>query len=417
MISAKRHDLTPSANYDAVVVGAGPGGAAAAAFMAREGLRVLLLDRATFPRDKICGDAISGKSMGVMRKLGIDAAPAEAVHTPIRGVTFGGPGGAQVSIPFAHREDGDLPGFVCKRIDFDRIIVDAATESGADLRTAAEVRHLHVENGRVAGVEYRQGGRRHVAAAPIVVGADGAYSVVARELGFTQLRPKHYVAGLRAYYEGMGETLQPGFIELHFVDELLPGYFWIFGLPGAAANVGVGMLSSAVKERGVRLKSAFEQVVRHERFAERFAGARRASPIVGWGLPLGSNPRKMAGNGWMLVGDAASLIDPFTGEGIGNAMLSGMTSAKWAAEAHRRADFSASMLQAYEREVRNELRSELRLSHMLQRMLRRRRLVDLVIRKAARSEELADAISCMFDDLGARRRLLSPRFYLNVITA
>lgn len=413
----RRNEHSAGDIYDAVVVGAGPGGAAAAAFMAREGLQVLLLDKATFPRDKICGDAISGKSMGVMRKLGIEPDPGGAAHTPIWGVTFGGPGGEQVSIPFSRREDGELPGFVCKRVVFDRMIAEAAADAGADLQTGAEVRLLRKKEGRVVGVGYQQGGRHHEAAAPIVVGADGAYSVVARELGYTQLRPNHYVAGLRAYYEGMGESLKPGYIELHFVDELLPGYFWIFGLPGGAANVGVGMLSSAVKERGVRLKSAFEQVVRHERFAARFAGARRTGAIVGWGLPLGSKPRKMAGDGWMLVGDAASLIDPFTGEGIGNAMLSGMMSAEWALEAHKRADFSASLLSAYEHEVRRELRSELRLSHALQRMLRWRGLVDLVIRKASRSDELAEAISCMFDDLGARRRLLSPRFYLNVITA
>lgn len=119
----------------------------------------------------------------------------------------------------------------------------------------------------------------------------------------------------------------------------------------------------------------------------------------------------------MLIGDAASLIDPFTGEGIGNAMLSGMLAAEWAAKAHAATDFSASFLSGYEKAVLGELKREFGLSHMLQRMLRWRGLVDLVIRKASRSDELASAISCMFDDLGERRRLLSPGFYWRVLTA
>ena len=119
----------------------------------------------------------------------------------------------------------------------------------------------------------------------------------------------------------------------------------------------------------------------------------------------------------MLVGDAASLIDPFTGEGIGNAMLSGMHAAIWAGKAHAADDFSASFLRRYENSVFSELRRELRLSHTLQRMLSWHGLVDLVIRKAARSTDLASAISSMFDDLGARRNLLSPRFYWRVMRA
>ena len=400
--------------FDVIVVGAGPGGSAAAALMAREGLRTLLVDKAAFPRDKVCGDAVSGKSMGVMRRLGMEDRIASLPYTPIHGVTFSSPGGAELSIPF--RTEG-LPGFVCKRKTFDDAVYRTAVAAGVEIRELCEMRRLLTSGGRIVGAGLRQNGKHLDAEAKIVVGADGAYSTVARELGLSQLRPQHYVAGLRSYYEGMSDVGRPGFIELHFVAEVLPGYFWIFALPNGAANVGLGMLSSTVKRRDVRLKPLLDRVIRSDRFRERFRGARRAGPVVGWGLPLGSKPRTMAGDGWMLIGDAASLIDPFTGEGIGNAMLSGLHSAEWAAKAHAAGDFSASFLRGYEKAVLNELRREFRLSHMLQRMLRRRSLVDLVIRKASRSEELASAISCMFDDLGERRKLLSPGFYWRVLTA
>ncbi len=405
-------------DYDVIVVGAGPGGATAAALSAKAGLRTLMLDKYRFPRDKICGDAVSGKSMGVMRKLGLEERIEGLPHTPIWGVTFGGPQGDLVSIPFASRTSRDrLPGFVCRRTSFDRLVFDAAVESGADIWQECEVRSLLRSRERVDGVRVDRNGRALEIRAPLVIGADGAYSTVARELGMLQLRPKHYVAGLRSYYENLQEYARPGFIELHFVDEILPGYFWIFALPNGAANVGIGMLSASVKQEGINLKAAFDAVVSSPRFAKRFASAHRVGRVVGWGLPLGSQPRDMAGDGWMLVGDAASLIDPFTGEGIGNAMVSGMRAAEWSRRAADAGDFSAGFLRGYEAAVLDGLRDELRLSHTLQRMLRWRRLVDVIIRKASRSEELASTISSMFDDLDVRRKLLSPRFYLRLLRA
>jgi flavin-dependent dehydrogenase len=165
------------------------------------------------------------------------------------------------------------------------------------------------------------------------------------------------------------------------------------------------------------MRELLDQLVADRRFAPRFEGARRIGKIRGWGLPLGSRPRKMAGNGWMLVGDAASLIDPFSGEGIGNAVLSASSAADWASTARRTGDYSLSVLSGYQKEVLGLLRDELRVSHLMQKIARRKRLLNMVIRKASRSKELADTISCMFDDVGERRKLTSPLFYLRVLAA
>src|SRR5690606_11396021 len=403
--------------YDLVVVGGGPGGATTAAFAARAGLRTLVIEKFDFPRDKVCGDAVSGKSMGVLRRLGLEDRIEELPYMPINGVTFGAPGGDRVSIPFTRNgTDDSMAGFVCRRIAFDVLLHDAAVAAGAEIRRG-DVRELIRDDGRVRGVRAEIDGRRQEVRAPLVVGADGAYSTVARSLGMPQLRPQHYVAGLRSYYENLGGYVRPGFIELHFVEEVLPGYFWIFELPNGEANVGIGMLSANTKKRGIHLKDVLKEVVSSRNFAARFADARPVGRVVGWGLPMGSEPRPMAGDGWMLVGDAASLIDPFTGEGIGNAMLSGMHAAEWALRACEAGDFSDAFLRGYEREVLGALKNELKLSHTLQRLLQWRGPVDVVIRKAARSEELASTISAMFDDLNVRRRLLSPRFYLGLLAA
>jgi flavin-dependent dehydrogenase len=125
----------------------------------------------------------------------------------------------------------------------------------------------------------------------------------------------------------------------------------------------------------------------------------------------------MAGDGWMLVGDAASLIDPFTGEGIGNAMVSGMFAAERALEAHRAGRYDRAFLDAYGRRVLDKLQYELRLSYNLQRMLSWHWLLNKVIQKAARSEDIKNAISIMFEDMQERGKLVSPMFYLRVLFA
>ena len=404
--------------YDAIIVGAGPGGATAAAVLARAGLRPLLLDKDTFPRDKICGDAISGKSVDVMKRLGMMDAMAEAEQLGSWGVTFSGPYGDEVAIPFTKMLDQPVaPGFVCTRLEFDQLVFDQAVDAGAEIWQNAKVTGLVKEGDRVTGVKVEHEGEIKEVHAPLTIGADGPYSTVLRGLGMDQLDEKHYCAGLRSYWTGVTGFHERNHVEIHFVDEAIPGYFWIFPLPNGMANVGVGMLSSVIKKKDIKLKPLLELLVDHPRFRHRFTNAERVSPIKGWGLPLGSKPRTMHGDGWMLVGDAASLVDPFTGEGIGNAMVSGEKAGQWVAKAHAANDYSKSFLKGYEEEVLSYLGDELKLSHAMQRLGNFKWLLNKVIGKASRSPELADAISAMFDDESQRKKLVSPLFYLRVLTA
>lgn len=404
--------------YDAVIAGAGPGGSAAATFMARAGLRVLLLDKSAFPRDKVCGDALSGKSVDVLRRLDLLGPLRARPQVSSHGIVFSGPYGDTVHVPFSRTPDpNDPPGYVCDRLTFDGLLFEAATSSGADVWTEAAVTGLLRENGRVSGVEIQRGGRAEKIRARLTVGADGAYSAVVRALGLDQLHERYYSAGLRVYYEGVSGFGAGNPIELHFVDEALPGYFWIFPMEGGRANVGLGILSSEVKKRGLKPKAVLAQCIAHPRFRERFAGARALGPVKGWGLPLGSRPRPLSGDGYVLVGDAASLIDPFTGEGIGNALVSGEIAARWAVRAAEMGEASAALLAGYADEVTQYLGSELRLSHALQRLSQWRWLLNTVIRKAARVPEVADVLTSMFDDEAERRRLLTPGFYLRLLTA
>src|SRR5262249_55250622 len=142
----------------------------------------------------------------------------------------------------------------------------------------------------------------------LLIGAEGDRSVVARKLAHHNMEPKHYCGGLRAYYKGVKNFHAQGFIELHFIQELLPGYLWVFPLPNGEANVGVGMLTKAASKKKINLKQTMlKALAENPTLKDRFKDAQLIGDIKGWGLPLGSKKRKISGNNFLLTGDAASL--------------------------------------------------------------------------------------------------------------
>jgi len=416
-----------SAPYDVVVVGAGPGGSACASFLAREGLRVALVDKATFPRDKTCGDAISGKSAAVLRELGIHDEVEERPHAVAEGVLFSGPNGDRVQIPFPKDVDPSgiknskkynyvTAGWVARRLVFDEMVFrHAQSYKNVETLEGFEVKDVLFEGSRAVGVKSEDG--REIRAR-LVIGADGAMSVVAQKVGAFERDHDHWIGAFRVYYEGVSGMTND--IEIHFVDGLIPGYFWIFPVDDGWANVGSGMIESDLRDpkRGIKLVEDTYRIMReHPAFKERFANAKEvAGSRKGWLLPLGSKHRPVAGEGWMLVGDAAALIDPFSGEGIGNAMVSGRLAAAAAAKALAANDLSKPFLSAhYEAPLRAELDEELRMSYKLQQLGRHRWLLNFVLRRAAKRPKVRETISQMLADREKKEAFGSAWFYVKLL--
>ncbi|GAB3822807.1 hypothetical protein GCM10028895_28210 [Pontibacter rugosus] len=252
--------------------------------------------------------------------------------------------------------------------------------------------------------------------AKLLLVANGAQSGFTRHIANLQQEPEHYCAGLRAYYKGVTGMDADNFIELHFFKDFLPGYLWVFPLPNGEANVGVGMLSSAVSKKKVNLKKEMlHMIATHPSLKQRFANAELVDDIRGFGLPLGSKKRSISGDNYMLLGDAGALIDPFTGEGISNAMISGRWAAEQAANCLQEQKFTAAFMQGYDKAVYNRLWKELRLSRHLQKLLNYPWLFDKVASKASKNEALAETISCMLNDVDLRERLKQPSFYMKLL--
>jgi len=402
--------------YDVVIVGGGPAGASATLYCARHGLRTLLLDKSRFPRDKVCGDAISGKSVRFLRDLGLESQLQRVPQLKIRGVAFSSPNGNLAHIAF-RSSDPAKPGFgyVCRRVDFDNVLFSAAREAATRCLEDFAVDDLIKDGDQVMGVtgHHRSNGKVESFRASVVIGADGFDSVVARTAGLYEHDPRHWVVATRSYYRGVADLTDH--IEIHFVKDVLPGYFWIFPMAEGLANVGTGMLHAEIKSRGINLRQAHISATQSPYFKKRFENAKMVDGIRGWNLPVGSKRRKIHGNGFLLLGDAAGLIDPFSGEGIGNAMLSGQLAARVLARACRQGDVSAKSLGEYATLLWQEIGDELQTSSLLQRIGRIQPLLNLVVGRAAKNPEVAEWISSMMADEAPKEALASPLTYLRLL--
>jgi geranylgeranyl reductase family protein len=400
-------------------VGAGPGGAVAAMFLGKAGIPCLLVDKAIFPRDKICGDALSGKVIEVLKKLKpsiISELMKKEIQIASYGVKFIAPNLKELIIPIINdtRNQGEPLGFVSRRADFDNFLIQQAKEfNSIDLLQGCTIdSYIQKENGWILTSKDKD---IEIEARLLII-ADGAHSYFARHIAGIKVEPSHFCAGIRSYYRGIADMNPSNFIELYFLREFLPGYFWIIPLPNGFANVGVGMRSDHLSAKKINLKKKMiEIILKYPTLRKRFENAEPIEEVKGFGLPLGSKSRKISGYHFMLIGDAASLIDPFTGEGIGNAMVSGMLAAERAVKCISQNNFSNSYLEGYDEKVNRALWNGMCISSRLQKLAKYPWLFNLIVGRGNRSKLLAETISYIFVDSNMGKRLKNPMFYLKVL--
>lgn len=400
------------------IVGAGPGGALAALFLAKSGIPSLVIDQATFPRDKICGDALSAKCADTLLKL--DASFLEefkqcSFQLASDGVNFIAPNLEALRLTFGGQKPDSkkVGGFIVKRMDFDNLLSQWLHR---------EPLIEFIENCPAQQFEKTDSGwiihtpdlQIHAA---LLIDGSGAHSSFSRHHAGIQKEDEHYSAGLRVYYKGVTGMDPDNYIELHFLKELLPGYFWIFPLPNGEANVGIGIRSDVVSERKLNLKKLLTQLIEeHPVISKRFKEATPIDAIRGYGLPLGSKRRKLSGPNYLLLGDAAALIDPFTGEGIGNAMISGMKAAELIKTLDSKAsNFHEEDLKPYDAMIYRRLGKEFAISTRFLQLVRYPWLFNFIVRKANRNPMLRETMSSMFESVDLRRKLKNPIFYLRLL--
>ena len=350
---------------DVIVVGAGPGGSAAAYHMARHGLRVLLLEKTEFPREKVCGDGLTPRATRQLIRMGVDTSE-KAGWLQNKGLRVIG-GGVRLELDWPELASFPNYGLVRTRLDFDDMLARRAVEAGAKLRTKVNVTAPVLDqDGRAIGVQAKVGSGKNEQdvvqyRAPLIVAADGVSGKLPLAMGLTKRDDRPIGVAVRRYYHSpvrADDDYLESWLELRSAqdrEKLLPGYGWIFGLGDGRVNVGLGILNSSAAFGKTNYRAMLTDWLGTTPPDWGMCDeANAAGPILGAALPMGFNRVPHYTRGVMLVGDSGGMVNPMNGEGIAYAMESGELAAEVAVQALARpagADRERA-LQAYPAELK-----------------------------------------------------------------
>lgn len=389
--------MSRPARYQVLVVGAGPAGSAVAATLAGHGREVLLVEAREHPRPKACAEYASPRIADELSRLGIGPAWRSTAR-PVNGMeVVRGPD--RVRVAYRDRAGRVRPAWGVDRLSFDALLAASAAAAGADLRERSRVEQLVVEDGRVVGAILGTADGPLEVRADWVIGADGARSTVARLLGVAR-QPRIRRVGLITHVDGDGGLTDHG--EMHVGS----GYYvGLAPIPGGGMNVGMALPMDGREPAERRYARAMEGLPAVQ---DRLAGLRRTTPLRGV-APIGHRVTRAAGPGWLLVGDAAGFLDPFTGEGIYRALRSGRA----AAEAIL--DGSAGAEARYAADRQRIFAAKSALTWVVQAMLAAPPLLGYALRRLEARPAAAEVLGSALGDCRRATDALSPRFVASVL--
>jgi len=335
---------------DVIVVGAGPGGAATACFLAQAGIDVLLLDKSTFPRDKTCGDGLTPRALCILDEIGVLGQATQSGYRVSKATVYA-PNGTAVTTQVPRHDD--LPQYMLTvpRLILDDLICSQAIARGATFHGGVHVTNIQADEQGVT-VEGEGDGRRFASSGRMAVIATGANVKLLHNLGILKHTPP-MILGARTYYEGLNHL--SNCFEFHFDGVPLPGYSWIFPLSSDSANIGAGVFPALQTKRSGRTtaKGVLGQFLQHPRVRKMTIGARQLGPVKGYPLRTDFARAPTFGDRVLLVGESAGLVNPLTGEGVDFALESASVAAEHLLEMLNIGEFGKDRLKRYDRALRD----------------------------------------------------------------
>jgi geranylgeranyl reductase family protein len=396
--------VRPSEDVEVAVVGGGPGGSAIATLLAEAGHDVVVFDRARFPRHKACSEYVNPAGFKILEDLGVAGNVMALGAHRMEAMLVHAPGGQRFLSNFDGVEAGRMA-VGLSRYRLDHLLIQRAQEAGARISERSPVRRVLVENGIVNGIEANIGGTTETVRARLVVGADGHHSVVSRSLALdaAPLWPKR--TGLIAHYRDVQGLDRWG--EMHVGHG---GYAGLAPLEDGLTNVAFVADTAAVASRSGSISEFFEAGLHSlPEVARKLDGAERVGGLRGIG-PMAGRAKRTAGDGWLLVGDAAYFLDPFTGEGIYAALRAAQLAAPIASGALRAGGVTAEALAPYRAARRRVFTAKGHVCWIVQAFIHHPTLMDYVTARLDRRQELGLTLAGVLGNMHPASRALSPLF-------
>jgi geranylgeranyl reductase family protein len=352
-----------------LIVGAGPAGAAAAYYLAKNGINTLVLERQVFPRDKVCGDFVGPAAVAELEAMGVTAQPEFQSCNVIKKAAVYLDGEELIVSDFPSL--GGFEGRVIPRKQLDGWIVAAAKAAGAKiwestLVTAVEFKAEAVE----AQIKTPSG--TQTLRAPLLIAADGTNSIIAHKLHGEAPPKANRNVGVRGYFTGvLGETDQA---DMHFSSDSFPGYCWLFPTSKDQANVGVGVLLETFPKCSQPRELFFQLINQDAALKARLKNAQFTGKLEAYPINTYNPQRALTADRVMLIGEAAGLVNPINGEGIQYALLSGKWAAQTATNAIQSGNFSKAAFEAYASRIQTELAAGFETSAFIVQLIRNRNL-------------------------------------------
>lgn len=396
--------------FDVVVIGAGPGGAASAAYLARAGQSVVLLDKAVFPREKTCGDGLTPRAISVLDDLGLTE-ELRAAGCQMDEATVFAPNGEAVTTRMPLRMDVPAMMVAIPRIDLDHMILQKAVAAGAALRESFNVRQIESDERGVTVIGRHNGDTTRVTGRMAIV-AVGASMALLKRLGLLEETPLLTLAA-RTYYENI--TSLSGRFEFYFEGIPLPGYGWIFPLSESTANIGAGVFERRGRRSQPSAQVVLDQFLKTDKMQAMLAGARPSGPVRGYPIRTDFARAKTHAENILLVGEAAGLVNPLTGEGIDYALESGQIAAVHLQKMFADGDFSAARRAAYDRHLREHFHEQVIFCERIRDWYLHRPIINRLVRVAQRRDQIRELFTDIVLGNAAAREATRPRTLWHIL--